>query len=56
MKQFEIHQITHLPPKILALEKEAVEEGFRFITRLMTSGTRGRTVSMHAASVLWWRA
>ncbi|KPY05311.1 MULTISPECIES: GNAT family N-acetyltransferase [Pseudomonas] len=35
MKQFEIHQITHLPPKILALEKEAVEEGFRFITRLI---------------------
>lgn len=35
MKQFEIHQITHLPPKILALEKEAIGQGFRFITRLI---------------------
>ncbi|MFJ3522762.1 GNAT family N-acetyltransferase [Pseudomonas sp. NPDC090203] len=30
----EIHLVTHLPPQIPALEKEAVAEGFRFITRL----------------------
>ncbi|CAI8713889.1 GNAT family N-acetyltransferase [Pseudomonas sp. IT-P176] len=35
MKPVEIHHITHLPPQILALEKEAVGEGFRFLTRLI---------------------
>lgn len=35
MTQVEIHQVTHLPPQIPALEKEAVAEGFRFLTRLI---------------------
>lgn len=35
MQQVELHQITHLPPQIQALEKEAVAEGFRFLTRLI---------------------
>lgn len=30
----EIQQITHLPPQIAVLEREAVAEGFRFLTRL----------------------
>jgi GNAT superfamily N-acetyltransferase len=41
MKQVEIHQITHLPPQILALEKEAVGEGFRFLTRLIAEWHSG---------------
>lgn len=41
MKQVEIHQITHLPPQILALEKEAVAEGFRFLTRLIAEWHSG---------------
>ncbi|MFJ7315439.1 GNAT family N-acetyltransferase [Pseudomonas sp. NPDC098747] len=35
MNQVEIHQIVHLPPQILTLEKEATGEGFRFLTRLI---------------------
>lgn len=37
----EIHQVTHLPPQIPALEKEAVAEGFRFITRLTSEWHSG---------------
>lgn len=35
MKYVEIQQIAHLPPQILTLEKEAIGEGFRFLTRLI---------------------
>ena len=41
MKRFEIQQIAQLPPQILALEKEAVGEGFRFLTRLVTEWHSG---------------
>ena len=41
MKQVEIHQITHLPPHIQALEKEAVAEGFRFLTRMIAEWHSG---------------
>lgn len=41
MKRFEIQQIAQLPPQILALEKEAVDEGFRFLTRLVTEWHSG---------------
>lgn len=41
MKRFEIQQIAQLPPQILALEKEAVGEGFRFLTRLITEWHSG---------------
>lgn len=37
----EIHQVTHLPTQISALEKEAVAEGFRFITRLTSEWHSG---------------
>jgi GNAT superfamily N-acetyltransferase len=37
----EIHQVTHLPRQIPALEKEAVAEGFRFITRLTSEWHSG---------------
>jgi GNAT superfamily N-acetyltransferase len=37
----EIHQVTHLPPQILALEKEAMAEGFKFITRLTSEWHSG---------------
>jgi len=37
----EIHLVTHLPPQIPALEKEAVAEGFRFITRLTSEWHSG---------------
>lgn len=36
MKRSEIQQITHLPAEVLILEKEAVAEGFRFLTRLIS--------------------
>ncbi|SQF99002.1 prophage PSPPH06, GNAT family acetyltransferase [Paucimonas lemoignei] len=36
-----IHQVTRLPPQITALEKEAVAEGFRFITRLTSEWHSG---------------
>lgn len=35
MGQVDIRHITHLPAQILVLEKEAIGEGFRFITRLI---------------------
>ena len=41
MKQVEIHHITHLPPQILAMEKEAGKEGFRFLTRLISEWHSG---------------
>lgn len=41
MSRFEIQQITHLPSQILTLEKEAVGEGFRFLTRLITEWHSG---------------
>ncbi|SDB59440.1 hypothetical protein SAMN03159382_00046 [Pseudomonas sp. NFACC23-1] len=37
----EIQPITHMPPQISALEKEAVAEGFRFITRLTSEWHSG---------------
>lgn len=37
----EIQQITHLPPQIPALEKEAVAEGFRFLSRLISEWHSG---------------
>lgn len=42
MDQVEIHQITHLPPLILTLEKEAAAEGFRFLTRLIEEWKSGK--------------
>ncbi|KIQ60675.1 acetyltransferase, partial [Pseudomonas fluorescens] len=36
MKLIEIQQITHLPEEVLILEKEAVAEDFRFLTRLIS--------------------
>lgn len=41
MKRVEIQRIAHLPPQILTLEKEAVEEGFRFLTRLIAEWKSG---------------
>ncbi|WLG53044.1 GNAT family N-acetyltransferase [Pseudomonas sp. FP1742] len=41
MKQVEIQRIAHLPPQILTLEKEAVGEGFRFLTRLIVEWKSG---------------
>ncbi|WP_448124067.1 GNAT family N-acetyltransferase [Pseudomonas veronii] len=41
MRQLQIQQILHLPPQILALEKEAFAEGFRFLTRLITEWHSG---------------
>jgi hypothetical protein len=35
MSQLDIQRINHLPLQILALEKEAVGDGFRFLTRLI---------------------
>ncbi|RLU04763.1 GNAT family N-acetyltransferase [Pseudomonas prosekii] len=35
MRQIQIQQILHLPVQIAALEREAVAEGFRFLTRLI---------------------
>lgn len=37
----EIHQVTHLPPQIFALEKAAAAEGFKFITRLTSEWHSG---------------
>ena len=36
-----IRQISALPPEILVLEAEAVTEGFRFLTRLVTDWKNG---------------
>ena len=41
MKLIEIQQITHLPEEVLTLEKEAVAEGFRFLTRLISEWRSG---------------
>lgn len=41
MSQVNIQLITHLPPQIQALEKEAVGEGFRFLTRLINEWNSG---------------
>ena len=41
MGQIDIQLTTHLPPQIPVLEKEAVEEGFRFLTRLITEWNSG---------------
>lgn len=41
MGEVDIQLITHLPPQIRVLEKEAVEEGFRFLTRLITEWNSG---------------
>ena len=44
----EIHQVTHLPPQTPDLEREALAEGFRFITR-PTSEWRSGTNRFDAA-------
>lgn len=41
MKRIEIQQITHLPADVFTLEKEAVAEGFRFLTRLISEWQSG---------------
>nr|WP_124363054.1 GNAT family N-acetyltransferase [Pseudomonas sp. R3-52-08] len=41
MTSMQIQRITHLPPQILDLEKAAVAEGFRFLTRLTTDWESG---------------
>jgi len=41
MKLIEIQKITRLPAEVLALEKEAVAEGFRFLTRLISEWHSG---------------
>lgn len=41
MPQMEIKNITHLPPQIFVLEKEAVAEGFGFISRLIAEWQSG---------------
>jgi predicted GNAT family N-acyltransferase len=41
MSQVDIQRITHLPAQIRVLEKEAVGEGFRFLTRLITEWDSG---------------
>ncbi|MEN5032812.1 GNAT family N-acetyltransferase [Pseudomonas sp. Ps21-P2] len=41
MGQVDIQLITHLPAQIRVLEKEAVGEGFRFLTRLITEWNSG---------------
>ncbi|MGE8154111.1 GNAT family N-acetyltransferase [Pseudomonas vancouverensis] len=42
MRLIEIQQITHLPAEVLTLEKEAVAEGFRFLTRLISEWHSGK--------------
>ncbi|MEX6665261.1 GNAT family N-acetyltransferase [Pseudomonas sp. W2-17] len=41
MGQVDIQLTTHLPPQIRVLEKEAVGEGFRFLTRLIAEWHSG---------------
>ena len=41
MKHVEIRQVAHLPPQIMTLEKQAVGEGFKFITRLIAEWQTG---------------
>ena len=40
-ERYEVQRITHLPRQILALEKEAIGEGFRFLTRLINEWHSG---------------
>lgn len=42
MKPIEIQHITHLPAEVLTLEKEAIAEGFRFLTRLISEWHSGK--------------
>ncbi|MBV4510218.1 GNAT family N-acetyltransferase [Pseudomonas sp. SWRI22] len=42
MKPFEIQHITYLPAEVLTLEKEAIAEGFRFLTRLISEWHSGK--------------
>lgn len=37
----EIQRVTHLPPQISTLEREAVAEGFKFLTRLTSEWHSG---------------
>jgi hypothetical protein len=55
MKALEIQTIAHLPMHIRALESEAIAEGFRFLTRLISEWHSGAIVSMHQANALWRR-
>ncbi|MBD8599739.1 GNAT family N-acetyltransferase [Pseudomonas sp. CFBP 8772] len=41
MSQVDIQLVTHLPTQIRALEKKAVREGFRFLTRLIDEWNSG---------------
>ena len=41
MKPIDIQPIIHLPEQVFALEKEAVAEGFRFLTRLISEWHSG---------------
>lgn len=41
MNELVIQQIMALPPQIRILEKEAISEGFRFLTRLITEWETG---------------
>ena len=41
MFHIELHPTTHLPPQLLALEKEAAGQGFRFLTRLIAEWESG---------------
>ncbi|MEX3772938.1 GNAT family N-acetyltransferase [Pseudomonas sp. MYb118] len=41
MPPMDIQQVTHLPPQISTLEKEAVAEGFKFLTRLTSEWHSG---------------
>lgn len=41
MKPLEIQTIAHLPMHIRALESEAIAEGFRFLTRLISEWHSG---------------
>ena len=40
-ERYEVQRITHLPRQILTLEKEAIGEGFRFLTRLINEWHSG---------------
>jgi len=41
VRQVEITQVTALPQQILALEDEAIAQGFNFLTRLITEWNTG---------------
>lgn len=42
MKELHLYQVRYLPPQTLVLEREAVEEGFRFISRLIDEWHSGK--------------